>query len=312
MSSASDLNHEHALTIDRLTRRFGGITAVDSVSMVVRPGEVVAMVGPNGAGKSTVLQLISALLAPDSGSVHLGTDQLTGRTPEEIAALGVARAFQTSRVFPVLSVWDSVRVAGIPALIGGGRFGHRIPAFLELAAVLFGTRRHRARVAELDRRTAEVLELFGERLLPRRDDTAQSLSYANRRRLELARALVADPYVLLLDEPTAGMNPTETEELVRLLQVLHHRRPELAILVVEHKMNVVRALADRAVVMDHGSVIAEGPPQEVLQNELVIEAYLGRKALHSEAAREAIAAMDDGVAAGEAGGHTQVRGALQQ
>ncbi len=277
------------LRIDGLSRQFGGVKAVDSISARVEPGEIVALVGPNGAGKSTVLQLVSGLLPPDEGAVWLGDDLLTGRSPEHIASLGVARAFQTSRVFPMLSVWDSVRVGGIPSLIGGGRHGRRMPGVAELISVLGNGRRLRERTAELDRRTERVLSLFGDRLLPRREDTAQSLSYANRRRLEIARTLVSQPVLLLLDEPTAGMNPTETDELADLIRELHSYHDELAILLVEHKMNVVRRLADRTIVMDHGQIIAEGPPHDVLEDARVIEAYLGRGPVGAAAARDAVA-----------------------
>ena len=296
-----------SLRIEGLSKRFGGVTAVDSFTARVDPGEIVALVGPNGAGKSTLLQLVSGLLAPDEGAVWLGQDRLTGRSPEHIASLGVARAFQTSRVFPMLSVWDSVRVGGIPSLIGGGRHGRRMPGVTELVSALVGGRQLRERIAELDRRTEVVLSHFGDRLLPRREDTAQSLSYANRRRLELARTLVSQPLLLLLDEPTAGMNPTETEELADLVRELHSHQQSLAILLVEHKMNVVRRLADRTIVMDHGQIIAEGPPHDVLENERVIEAYLGRGPVRAAAAREAVEEAEAEARIGEATGSEGLR-----
>jgi branched-chain amino acid transport system ATP-binding protein len=277
-----DSRRQHAhegrpLSLVELTKHFGGIHAVDAVTTRFEPGEITAIVGPNGAGKTTLLQLVTGVMQPDSGRVLFGETDITGKPPEVVAAEGISRAFQTSRVFPVLSVWDSARVGGLPFVIGGGRYGHRVTAAAEIATALLGGRALAERERELDARTEETLKLFGERLWPRRDDAAQSLSYANRRRLEIARTLVADPLVLLLDEPTAGMNPTETRELVELIGEIHAARPWMTILLIEHKMEVVRRMARRAIVMDHGSVIAEGAPAAVLDEPHVIEAYLGRR-----------------------------------
>lgn len=270
---ASDLE---PLVVDRITRRFGGLTAVDNLSLRVAPGEFVAVVGPNGAGKSTLFQLISGVVRPDCGQVWLGNTELSGKSPERIAALGVARTFQTSRVFPGLSIWDSVRVGNQMALIGGGRYGRRVSSLYEFAMALVPSRRYQMRQAELDEKAEHVLNLFGDRLWPRRFDRAQSLSYANRRRLEIARALVGDPKILLLDEPTAGMNPTETAELADIIARLHADRPQMSIIMVEHKLQVVRDLAQRVMVMNFGSPVVEGTPDEALQDPRVIEAYLGR------------------------------------
>jgi branched-chain amino acid transport system ATP-binding protein len=276
-AAAAEEHRARALELRELTKHFGGIHAVNAVSTRVDPGEIVAVVGPNGAGKTTLLQLITGIIQPDAGRILFGERDLTGAPPEAAAAEGIARAFQTSRVFPVLTVWDSVRIGGLPYVIGGGRYGRRVTSAAEMGTALFGGRRVAARERELDARTEATLKLFGERLWPRRHDAAQSLSYANRRRLELARTLVADPLLLLLDEPTAGMNPTETRELVELIGELQQERPYMSILIIEHKMDVVRMLARRAVVMDHGAVIAEGSPEAVLEQENVVEAYLGRR-----------------------------------
>lgn len=249
---------------------------MNGVSLTVAPGEFVAVVGPNGAGKSTLFQLITGVERPDAGQILLDGKDITGRPPEEIAALGVARTFQTSRVFPALSIWDSVRLGGHPALIGGGRHGRRMNPLAELLRAVVPGRRFRQRQASLDEQAERVLRLFGDRLWPRRDDPGASLSYANRRRLEIARALVADPILLLLDEPTAGMNPTETAELADLLAQLRRERPDMSIVMVEHKLQVVRDLADRVIVMNFGSVLVEGDPDTALQDPRVVEAYLGR------------------------------------
>jgi branched-chain amino acid transport system ATP-binding protein len=267
---------EPRLAVSHLTRSFGGLKAVDDVSFTVAPGEVIAVVGPNGAGKSTLFQLINGVLKPDAGSIRLDGQELVGLEPEGIAARGIGRTFQTSRVFPALSIWDSVRVGQTPALIGGGRHGKRRDPFTEIVKGLLPQGRAAERAA-LDATAEAVLKLFGDRLWPRREHRADSLSYANRRRLEIARAVVAQPTLLLLDEPTAGMNPTETGELAALIGGIAGERPDMAVILVEHKLDVVRNLAARVVVMDNGGVLVEGPPDEVLTDHRVVEAYLGKR-----------------------------------
>jgi branched-chain amino acid transport system ATP-binding protein len=218
--------------------------------------------------------------------VTLGGRDITRAAPEVISAAGISRTFQTSRVFPALTVFDSVMMGVQSELIGYHRPGGR-GVLAEIASVTFRLPGYRRRLAALEARAEEVLQLFGERLWPRRDAPAYSLSYANRRRLEIARALVAEPAFLLLDEPTAGMNPTETRELTELIAELHQRRPHLSILLVEHKLDVVRRLAGRVVVMNQGKVIVEETPEEALSDPRVIEAYLGHRA--AEAADRAAA-----------------------
>jgi len=264
------------LAVQHLTRSFGGLKAVNDVSFSVAPGETIAVVGPNGAGKSTLFQLINGVIRPDQGSARLDGVELIGREADEIAALGVGRTFQTSRVFPALSIWDSVRVGQTPALIGGGRHGRRRDPLSEIIMGLL-PRRQTAERAALDQVAEDVLKLFGDRLWPRREHRADSLSYANRRRCEIARALVAQPSLLLLDEPTAGMNPTETRELAELIGDIAARRTDLSVILVEHKLDVVRNLASRVVVMDNGAVLVEGAPDAVLADIRVVEAYLGKR-----------------------------------
>ena len=259
-----------------LSKHFGGVTAIDSLHLAVAPGELVAVVGPNGAGKSTLFQLISGVIRADSGSVRLGEHELVGQPPEAIAALGVGRTFQTSRVFPALSVWDSVRVGQTVSLTRGTGTRRQRNPIGEIALALVRPRSFTDRERALDAQAEATLQLFGERLWPRRHDRADSLSYANRRRLEIARALVDKPTLLLLDEPTAGMNPTETAELADLVARLHEERPDMSVILVEHKLDVVRNLASRVVVLDRGQKLVEGSADLVLSDHRVIEAYLGR------------------------------------
>lgn len=261
------------LAVENLTRSFGGVRACDDVTLAFEPGATTAVVGPNGAGKSTLVQLLSGVLRPESGSVRLGDRDLTRLSPDRRFALGIARTFQTARVFPGLTVWDSVMIGAYH----GVRFRHRglgaLGGWGDIASSVLGLPGARRVRAEAEEICAETLAIFGERLLPRRNQLAYSLSYANRRRLEIARVLAARPRVLLLDEPTAGMNPTETAELAEILAGLQN--PELTMVFVEHKMNVVRELSHRVVVMDAGRVIADDTPEVALNDTAVIEAYLG-------------------------------------
>lgn len=269
--------NDHTLRIEQVHRHFGGVKAVNAVSADIAPGQFVAIVGPNGAGKTTLFQLISGVERPDAGRVWLGREEITGRTPEHIAALGLARTFQTSRVFPDLTIWDSVLVGSHPALIGGGRYGKRINPLWEIVQQFIPRSAQRQQLAHIEEKAEHILNLFGDRLWPRRFEPAQTLSYANRRRLDIARALMADPLIVLLDEPTAGMNPTETNELASLLQKLHARYPQLTVVMVEHKLHVVRNITERVLVMNNGRLIVDAKPNEALEDERVVQAYLGTK-----------------------------------
>lgn len=265
------------LTVAGLTKRFGGLTAVNDLTFRVGRGEVLAIVGPNGAGKSTLFQLISGVEKPDAGSIRLGSVELVGRPPEQITGLGVARTFQTPRVFPGLSVWDSVRVGLHVRLIGGHPSGRRVNPLQELYWGLVRPPAFRAREREVEQAVEQALQRFGERLWPRRLHRADSLSYANRRRLEIARAIAQQPTVLLLDEPTAGMNPTETSEFATFLQELHADWPSMTVILVEHKLNFVRTVAQRVLVMNQGQKLVEGRPDVVMRDRRVVEAYLGTR-----------------------------------
>lgn len=267
--------------VENVSKSFRGVRAVDGVSLHLRPGETVALVGPNGAGKSTLMQLMSGVDRIDAGSISVDGKRVDGLAPERIAALGVGRTFQTSRVFPALTIWDSVMVGRQLSLLRGK--GRRlIDPMREAIGVLFNLPFWRRRVAHQEAIVEATLKLFGDRLWPRRDAQASSLSYANRRRLEIARVLAGEPRYLLLDEPTAGMNPTETGELTELLIDLRRQHPTMGILVIEHKLSFVRRVADRVLVLNQGTLLVEGTPNDALAHPAVIEAYLG----HSRAERE--------------------------
>lgn len=262
--------------VQGVSRHFSGVRAVDDVSFNLARGETLALVGPNGAGKSTLIQLISGIERLSGGHIWVDGRRIDRLPPERIARLGVGRSFQTSRVFPALSVWDSVMLGTQARLLRRPGSRYLINPLYELLAGLVPLPAWRKRVQEQEAIVRETLQLFGERLWPRRSQPAFSLSYANRRRLEIARVLAGQPDYLLLDEPAAGMNPTETAELTHLLHELRRMRPELGILVVEHKLSLVRSVADRVIVLNQGKVLAQGDPDHALDHPEVVEAYLGR------------------------------------
>lgn len=268
---------EKGLVVRNVSRHFKGVTAVGDVSLVLSPGETLALVGPNGAGKSTLIQMITGVERVSSGHIFLNGRRIDRLPPERIARLGVGRSFQTSRVFPAMSVWDSVMLGTQARLLSNGPGKMMTGTAHEVLAILFNTAGWRRRVERQEQVAREALQLFGDRLWPSKDQPAFSLSYANRRRLEIARVLAGQPDFVLLDEPAAGMNPTETQELTSLLLALRQRRPELGILVVEHKLSLVRRVADRVIVLNQGQVLAQGDPAHALDNPDVVEAYLGRE-----------------------------------
>jgi branched-chain amino acid transport system permease protein len=255
---------EPLLDISNLTVRFGGLVALRSVSLDVPAHGVIAVIGPNGSGKSTLFNAVTGLVSADEGKVRFNDHDITRLPPHTVLDHGIARTFQNLRLFPSLTVMENVMV-GMHARLHTGPFG----ALMRLP-------RTRREEEEARAKAVEILEIFGNRLLPRIHHVVSSLSYANRRRVEIARAIASNPKLLLLDEPTAGMNPAETLELAEQIKSLNQRG--LSIVLIEHKLDVVVNLAERVVVLDHGEKIAEGTPDVVRRDEEVIRAYLGRSA----------------------------------
>ena len=254
------------LEIRGLAKQFGGLRALGGVDFQVEKGEIVSVIGPNGAGKTTFFNTISGLYPPDSGQILFEGADVAGLNPDQITRRGIARTFQNVRLFPNMTVLENVMVAQHCRTTKG------------MWPALFQTPGFRKEEAEIQERACEILGFFGTRLVGYRyDQPAFALSYANRRRLEIARAMATQPKLLLLDEPTAGMNPRETLEQTGLIGKL---RSEMGftVVVIEHDMKVVRDVSDRVVVLDHGVQIAEGTYEQVSTNDDVIEAYLGRPA----------------------------------
>jgi branched-chain amino acid transport system ATP-binding protein len=254
------------LELLKVSKRFGGLNVINELDLDVKEGEIVSVIGPNGAGKTTLFNLVTGVYRPDAGDIVFEGESIVGLQPHEITARGIARTFQTLRLFLNMTVKENVMAAAWPHTKAGiFRSILRTP----------GMRREEREIAQL---AEERLGFFGDRLMGYRwDQPAYSLSYANRRRLEIARATATKARLLLLDEPAAGMNPVETHEITELIGKLRDEGG-YTILVIEHDMHVVEGISDRVIALDHGVRIAEGTFDAVATDPRVVEAYLGTKA----------------------------------
>jgi len=261
---------ERILTVDGLSMHFGGIRAIDSVSFDLHKHEIVSIIGPNGAGKSTLFNVVSGIYPPTAGTIRFHDRDISLLKPHQVVKAGIARTFQNVRLFNEMTVLDNIKAS---------RFCRTKSFFL---SILLGLRQHRQEEKETDIRARKILAMFGRRLTGYRfGQNVSQLSYANRRRVEIARAMASEPEILLLDEPSAGMNPQETAEITEFIQQLRDRYG-YTIIVIEHKLNLVRAVSDRVIVLDHGMKICEGPYDQVAVDPEVIEAYLGKKGKRGE------------------------------
>jgi len=250
------------LKATKLSKVFGGLKAVSNFEVTIEKGELIGLIGPNGAGKTTAFNLLTGVYEPSTGEIEFDGKSIVGLKPYQITQRGLARTFQNIRLFAELSVLDNVKIAY-----------HFHVKYGILESVLRIGRYHKEE-AEIEKKAIELLQIF--QLADKKDEIAKNLPYGDQRRLEIARALAAQPKLLLLDEPAAGMNPQETQQLMKMIQWIK-KEFDLTILLIEHDMSLVMNVCERIYVLEYGSIIAQGIPEEIKNNPRVIEAYLGEE-----------------------------------
>jgi branched-chain amino acid transport system ATP-binding protein len=248
------------LEVNDLTIMFGGLKAVDNFNIKIEDDELVGLIGPNGAGKTTIFNLLTGVYAPTEGSIFISGKNTKGLKPNQIVQLGSSRTFQNIRLFKNMSVKDNIKIA------------YNLQMSYGLLSSVFNTKKFREQEAVADELALQLLNVFD--MTKYADDLAKNLPYGKQRKLEICRALATSPKILLLDEPAAGMNPQETEELMETIKLIK-KRFKISVLLIEHDMKLVMGICERIVVIDYGRIIAKGKPEEIRTNQSVIKAYLG-------------------------------------